>query len=369
MPVSSNKPPLQTPWTDLAACRALLCGGSRSFYAASHLLPVAIRESAITLYAFCREADDAVDEGGDPVLALRVLEARLTSIYAGRPGASATDRALARTVSRHALPRELLDALLEGFAWDAAGRRYDTLSEVLEYSARVAGSVGVMMAVLMGVRSPAALARAADLGAAMQLTNIARDVGEDARAGRLYLPRDWLREAGIDPDQFVARPAHSEALAAVIRRLLAEADRLYQRADSGIAQLPAGCRGGIYAARLLYAEIGAQLARHGHDAVTARSVVPAGRKLALLLRVTATAGLPTDRLREPAMREVAFLVSAVDPVLAGKPDPGTQGNPWSRFKQRVTWMLDLFEALEERERAARNNFPGQVSAGRPDAAS
>ena len=354
MQASLSRRELATPQTDLAACRALLCGGSRSFYAASHLLPVQIRESACALYAFCREADDAVDEGADPALALAALNARLTAIYAGRPGPCPTDRALARTVARHALPRELLDALLEGFAWDAAGRRYDSLSDVLDYAARVAGSVGVMMAVLMGVRAPAALARAADLGAAMQLTNIARDVGEDARAGRLYLPRDWLLEVGIDPEQFLAHPTHSPALAGLIQRLLAEADTLYRRADSGIAELPAGCRGGIYAARLLYAEIGSRLARLDHDAVNSRSVVSPGRKLVLLLRVAGTARLASDALYQPVMAEASFLVSAVDPQLTGNPALAPAGNPWSRFKQRMNWMLDLFEVLDERERASRD---------------
>ena len=98
------------------------------------------------------------------------------------------------------IPRALPEALLEGFAWDAAGRRYETLDEVEHYAARVAGCVGAMMTLVMGRRDPAILARACDLGVAMQLTNICRDVGEDARAGRLYLPLAWLRDNGIDPD-------------------------------------------------------------------------------------------------------------------------------------------------------------------------
>ena len=96
------------------------------------------------------------------------------------------------------------DALFEGLQWDCEGRRYEDLEALHAYAARVAGAVGVMMALLMGVRDADALARACDLGVAMQLTNIARDVGEDARAGRLYLPLDWLREAGLDPAAFLA---------------------------------------------------------------------------------------------------------------------------------------------------------------------
>ena len=192
---------------DLNACADLLRGGSRSFFAASLLLPRRVHEPATALYAFCRVADDLIDNGGgDPAAALLALRARLDAAYAGRPRPAAADRALAATVLRHAIPRTLLDALLEGFAWDAAARRYDSLADLEAYAARVAGAVGAMMAMLMGERSAEGVARACDLGIAMQLSNIARDVGEDARAGRLYLPLDWMRAAGIDADAWLAPP-------------------------------------------------------------------------------------------------------------------------------------------------------------------
>ena len=112
---------------------------------------------------------------------------------------------MADLMRRCAIPAALPEALLEGLAWDAEGRSYETIDELFDYAARVAGAVGVMMALIMDVRSPQALARACDLGVAMQLTNIARDVGEDARLGRIYLPRQWLREAGIDADAWLCR--------------------------------------------------------------------------------------------------------------------------------------------------------------------
>ena len=116
----------------------------------------------------------------------------------------------------------------------------------------------------------------------MQLTNIARDVGEDARSGRLYLPLDWLRSAGIDPVAWLAEPQFDQRVGRVIERLLRAADALYRRADAGLAELPARCRPGMYAARLLYAEIGLQLARQGYDSVNHRAVVPWQRKTRLL---------------------------------------------------------------------------------------
>ena len=121
-----------------------------------------------------------------------------------------------------------------------------------------------------------------DLGVAMQLTNIARDVGEDARIGRLYMPLQWLRGAGIEPGGFVANPRFDEALATVIRRLLESAEALYVRSDAGLARLPTGCRPGMTAARLMYAEIGHELARRGFDSVTQRTVVPWPRKARIL---------------------------------------------------------------------------------------
>jgi phytoene synthase len=136
------------------------------------------------------------------------------------------------------MPRELPEALLEGLAWDGMERRYASLSDLRSYSARVASAVGAMMCVLMEVRDPHALARACDLGVAMQLTNIARDVGEDARAGRLYLPTDWMEAEGIDIDAFLADPRPSPQIRRIVKRLLAEANRLYFRSEPGIARLP-----------------------------------------------------------------------------------------------------------------------------------
>jgi phytoene synthase len=157
---------------DLDACHAAIKTGSLSFHAASKLLPASVRDPALVLYAFCRLADDAVDEGADPVHAVLQLQERLDHAYAGRPIDACIDRAFARLIETHDLPRALPDALLEGLAWDASGQRFDTLSGVLDYSARVAAVVGVMMCVLMGVRDRHRLARACDLGLAMQLTNI-----------------------------------------------------------------------------------------------------------------------------------------------------------------------------------------------------
>jgi phytoene/squalene synthetase len=152
----------------------------------------------------------------------------------GRQSDFAADRAFADIVGRFAIPRCVPDALLEGFCWDTMGREYETLSDVVSYAVRVASTVGVMMTLVMGRRERNVLARAADLGIAMQLTNIARDVGEDARNGRLYLPRQMLLDAGLDPDAWLAEPRFCPEVASVTRQLLAVADQFYARAGAGI---------------------------------------------------------------------------------------------------------------------------------------
>jgi phytoene synthase len=334
---------------DIAACRAMLRGGSRSFDAAARLLPRSVRDPAIALYAFCRVADDTIDGVGGDAGGLAWLRERLALVYAGEPDAQPADRALARIVAQFGIPRALPEALLDGFAWDAERRRYDDLAALRAYAVRVAGSVGAMMAMLMGVRDPARLAAAIDLGVAMQLTNIARDVGEDGRAGRLYLPLQWLNEAGIDPETFLAAPEPGPALARVVQRLLDTADEHYRRTRPGIARLPLGCRLGIGAASLLYAEIGREVARRGHDSVSGRAVVSGRRKIRVLATGLVGTALPLAPLSGAVVPEGSFLVDA---VAAARPAPASPRSlPWWNMPERMLWVVDLFGRLEQRENA------------------
>ena len=300
---------------DMAHCRAAIRTGSLSFHAASRLLPASIRDPALALYAFCRLADDEVDEGAAKASAVLALRDRLDLAYAGRPRNAPEDRAFAAIVEAYEMPRALPEALLEGLAWDAEGRRYHSLSDVRDYSARVASAVGAMMCVLMRVRDAHALARACDLGVAMQLTNIARDVGEDAHAGRIYLPLDWLEQQRIEPEAFLNDPRFTPGIETCIRRLLAEADRLYFRAEAGISALPIRARTGIWAARLIYAGIGGAVRRQRFDSVTARARTTKLRKLGWMAQASANAGtsmlMPQSAvLYAKPLDEVAWLVAA-----------------------------------------------------------
>jgi phytoene synthase len=324
---------------DETACRQLMQAGSKTFFAASLLLPSAVRAPASALYAFCRVADDAIDlrDPAEPVEnVLSQLQHRLNRIYAGAPLPFEADAALAAVVDRFDIPQPLLDALLEGFAWDAQGRQYETLDDLHDYAARVAGTVGATMSLIMRTRTPSALARACELGAAMQLTNIARDVGEDARNGRLYLPRAWMREAGIDPDAWLAQPVFNDALGGVIARLLAAADDLYERAEHG--------------ARLVYAEIGRAVERDGHDSVGRRAVVTHQRKLTLITQSLGAALVLPVRLKDAptdVLPAVQFLIDAVA-VAAHRVERAPEQQP--NFYDRTLRIIDLFERVAERNR-------------------
>ncbi len=287
---------------DRAICAQHLKHGSKSFALAGWLLPPASRDDATALYAFCRIADDLIDDSVTPQAAHQQLQERLDTLVRASQRDDATidaltypeDRALSRVMLRHHLPRAPIDALLEGFLWDAQGHHYATLEDTLAYGARVAGSVGVCMAWLMGQRDPIVLARAADLGVAMQLTNIARDVGEDARRGRVYLPEEALRRQGISGAALLEAASGEgdatkqqpllPAVHAVVAHLLEQADVLYARGRSGIAALPWRCRLAIDAAACIYQAIGPEVLAARPYALHRRAVVPLWRKLWLVAR-------------------------------------------------------------------------------------
>ncbi|SFO94715.1 15-cis-phytoene synthase [Tranquillimonas alkanivorans] len=334
---------------DLEHCRSAIRHGSLSFHAASRLMPTRLRDPALALYAFCRLADDAVDLHDHKRAAVRRLRERLDAAYRGVPRDAPADRAFAAVVEDYDMPRALPEALLDGLAWDAERRRYATLSDLRAYSARVAGAVGAMMCVLMGMRDAHALARACDLGVAMQLTNIARDVGEDARARRLYLPTDWMEAARLDAESFFAEPLPLDPVREMTRRLLHEADRLYARAEAGIAALPMAVRPGIFAARHIYAGIGLAVRRNGYDSVSWRGRTSRRQKAGCLglsgLRALASAGMPRSAvLYAPPLDETAFLVEA-----AARPGPARHA--WG--EGRAGSLVSVFAQLEARDRDRR----------------
>ncbi len=269
--------------------RLIIEKGSKSFAAAAKLFDLETRENAYMLYAWCRYCDDQIDNqtlGFDskPQSAkatravLRKLRKQTQAAIDNRETDNEIFEALRYVIHRNEIPGRYPMELLEGFAMDAANTEYKTLDDTLLYCYYVAGVVGIMMAYVMGTRDPAALQRAVDLGIAFQLTNIARDVREDASVGRVYLPGDWLEAAGI-PKNEIMDPEHSAALAEVVEKLLCEADRYYASANEGLRSLGFRSAWAVAAARGVYREIGEMVRDRGEKAWQERVVVRNRSKL------------------------------------------------------------------------------------------
>lgn len=270
--------------------RAIIAKGSKSFAFASALLPVSVRDDAAVLYAYCRGVDDAIDSvpAKEQAAALARLRAQLDDIYAGRPLADDLLAAFQTLVRERGIPRLYADELLHGMAMDVEGTRYRSVAELLRYCYRVAGTVGLMMCHVMGVRRREALLHAAHLGIAMQLTNIARDVLEDWERGRLYLPDELLSRAGAnDVHALLGRPLPVAAAPAVARatsELLELSQAYYRSGDIGLVYLAPRCAFGVRAARLVYSRIGDVVRAQHCDPFAGRAVVPAREKLMLAAR-------------------------------------------------------------------------------------
>jgi len=286
--------------------------GSTSFALASRLFDARTRALVWDLYAWCRYCDDAVDgqtfgHEARPVDAAARLAHILAhtdrALAAGGPAPAGAFAALRRVARATGLPPSLPRAHLEGFAMDAAGRRYATLDDTLEYCFHVAGVVGLMMAWVMGARDGDALERGCDLGMAFQLTNIARDVGDDVVQGRIYLPADRLADAGavVTPGQRLDA-AQAPRVALVVEGLLREADRYYASAWHGLSALPWRSAWAVATARRVYRAIGLEVGRRGTRAWEARVSTSAPRKLAGLAAGVADVVATRGRTRPGADR-------------------------------------------------------------------
>lgn len=267
--------------------------GSKSFAAAARLFDERTRQSAVMLYAWCRHCDDVIDGqvlGHGQVAGDRSTgEARLVELvdlteraYAGEPMSDPAFAAFQQVVQRHRIPKAHPLEHLAGFRMDVQDYYYRTLDDTLLYCYRVAGVVGLMMARVMGATAEATLDRACDLGLAFQLTNIARDIVEDAEIGRAYLPAEWLQEAGIPADE-VSLPQHREALATLAARLVDLAEPYYQSAAQGLRDLPLRSAWSIATAHGVYRQIGVEVKARGANAWDSRVSTSNAQKLQFLL--------------------------------------------------------------------------------------
>jgi len=270
-----------------AYCEAKAAQSGSSFYYSFRLLPPDRRRAITALYAYCREVDDAVDEVADPQVARAKLawwRGEVDAIYGGAPQ-HPVGRALAPVVERYRLPREHFHAVIDGMAMDIAQHRYADFADLERYCHRVAGVVGLLSAEIFGYADPATRGYARDLGIAFQLTNIIRDVGEDARRGRIYLPQDELLRFGVASSS-ILRAKADDGFAALMAFQVERARAWYDRA---LAQLPRGDRQAQrtgLAMAAIYRTLLDEIARDGYRVLDRRIALTPLRKLWIAWRST-----------------------------------------------------------------------------------
>ncbi len=265
----------------VAASHEVMARHARSFRLASWFLAPGARDDAAILYAFCRAVDDAADESPDRETALaRLAELERGLRGAGEGEAPASARHVRELMLRRQMPIDAAFELLEGAQSDLDAVRIADDAALLRYAYLVAGTVGAMMCSLLGALEPRARAHAVDLGIAMQLTNICRDVREDAAMGRVYLPATRLVAAGTTPAAVLAGRAPPAAISQVVGDVLDLADRHYASADVGLRDLPGRSRLAVLVASRVYRAIGVRLRARGCDPMAGRVVVPPWSKAA-----------------------------------------------------------------------------------------
>lgn len=272
----------------------------RSFRLAGRLLPAATFQDAAELYAFCRAVDDIADEPQDPMAIQTALLAIRDALQQGNHAQPLAARYLALH-RKHGISLHAAIVLIDTLLGDAGPVRMADEAALLRYAYGVAGTVGLMMCGILGAQDARAAPHAIDLGIAMQLTNIARDVMEDAHSGRLYLPATWLPD-GLSPAGIATAP---DTVFAAVQMVLERAARRYRSAASGISYLPAPARPAIRAAAALYEEIGVRILRRGPAYLLAgRCVVPAPRRLWLVAASlwAAAPAAPHDRNLHAALQ-------------------------------------------------------------------
>lgn len=253
--------------------------GSRSFYFATRFFPPELARAAHAVYWFCRHTDDLVDEAPSVAEGAAALEAWERDFLQAWDTGRTPDpvlRIFVETARRYQIPRDYPLELMEGMRMDLRGTSYADFASLRVFCYRVASVVGLMMCHVIGFREPAPT-HAIDLGIALQLTNILRDVGEDLRRGRVYLPAEDLEHFGYSLDDLRAGRINDRFLA-LMRFQIARAEDYYRRAEPGIALLNPEGRFAVRVAADVYHGILREIAQNGYDVFERRAVVPASRK-------------------------------------------------------------------------------------------
>ena len=274
------------------ACQLIVRHHSKSFYVATMLLPRPKRRAIRVLYAFCRQSDDLVDEASTnqrAVFERWVMNSQLNTALHTNP----ILRAWQDIHARYALPDDVIYDLLEGIRMDLTIDRYATFTDLELYCYRVAGTVGLLSMKIIGYQ-PGAAAYAIKLGLALQLTNILRDVGEDAQRGRVYLPIDELTAYDLTADELLAtchdlhwrtQLAQDARWHSLMQFQIQRARQLYREALPGLALLHQDSRYAVAAAALLYQGILAKIEANQYDNFSKRAFVPNREKFSMLPRI------------------------------------------------------------------------------------
>lgn len=299
----------------LSDANTVLKQKGRSFYWARQLLNSEHAARATRLYSLCRYLDDLADEATSVPLARAALNDVKLAVVSRQANHLVVQDGLL-LIDECGIDPQVVCQLIDGVSSDLQPVAIANLDELLRYCYQVAGTVGLMMCKVLGVKNAAAMPYAVDLGIAMQLTNICRDVQADALVGRRYLPASMV---GGLPAAALVNPAAEirSQLTAALRQLLDIADRYYRSGELGLSYLPAGARIGILTASRIYRDIGVCLARRQHQFWLGRVVVSPARKVAvtakLLLGASVTPSLwrPT-RAHDPAMHGAFSAMLATD---------------------------------------------------------
>jgi phytoene synthase len=244
-------------------CQQKAAASGSSFYYSFLFLPAEKRQAIMALYAFCREVDDVVDECSDPAMAQAKLawwRTEIAALYAGHPSHPVT-QSLATALGRFDLAQELMQEIIDGMEMDLTGARYASFSDLHLYCYRAASVVGLLAAEIFGYQNRQTLKYAHDLGLAFQLTNIIRDVGEDARRGRIYLPVDELQRFNV-PAADILNSRYSDNFRALMEFQYQRAEATYEKA---LGQLPAVDRKSQKAGLIMAAIYRATLREIAHD--------------------------------------------------------------------------------------------------------
>ncbi|MDO4637691.1 MAG: presqualene diphosphate synthase HpnD [Lautropia sp.] len=289
-------------------CQDKAVQSGSSFYYSFLFLPAERRRAITALYAYCREIDDIVDSQGDHQVARRKLawwEQEIDALFTGEP-THPVSRALAPCLAPYGLKRRQLLEVIDGMRMDLDGERYLDFEGLKLYCRRVAGVVGEMSAAIFGYEDPATLQYADRLGLAFQLTNIVRDVGEDARMGRVYLPQQDLIRHGMSRQQILSASPEVEKNPSFQALMGEQVERARQAYREAFALLPAADRGrqrpGLIMATI-YVKLLDEIARSGYPVISQRIALTPLRKFWLALR-TRVRGRP-PRIQAMSAAEVA----------------------------------------------------------------